>query len=115
MKIAKPGDLFGEVALLCDCRRTASVKTTNYSTLARIDKPTFKDMCQQFGDLAEKLKENLKGYQDKLKLFLKVSLVNIPFFRNLSENTIEEITYLLKQKYYDPNEIIKRAGKYFTD
>ena len=111
MKIVKPGDLFGEVALLCDCRRTASVKTTNYSTLARIDKLTFKDMCQQFGDLAKKLKENLKGYQDKLKVFLKVSLGDLPFFRNLSKDSIEEVTYHLKQKYYDPNDIIVRGGK----
>ncbi|CAI2375579.1 unnamed protein product [Moneuplotes crassus] len=111
VKKVKPGDVFGEVALLCGCRRTASVKTTNYSTLAKIDKPTFKDMCVQFPDLKDKMKENLKKYQDKLKLFLKVILRAIPFFQDLSEESIEEITYHLKQKSFDSNEVIERAGE----
>lgn len=88
------------------------MKTTNYSTLAKIDKPTFKDMCVQFPDLKDKMKENLKKYQDKLKLFLKVSLRAIPFFQDLSEESIEEITYHLKQKSFDSNEVIERAGKH---
>ena len=67
-------------------------------------------MCQQYGDLVSKMKENLKGYQDKLKIFLKMSLKDIPFFSNLSEDSIEEATYFLKQKYYDQNDIIVREG-----
>ena len=67
-------------------------------------------MCQQYVDFADKMKKNLKTYQDKLKMFLKVSLKAIPFFSDLKENTIEELTYHLKQKYYEPSEIIVRAG-----
>ncbi|CAI2372991.1 unnamed protein product [Moneuplotes crassus] len=106
----KPGDLFGEVAILCGSRRTASVKTTNYSTLAFVCKPTFKDMCQQFPDIVEKMKQNLKKYQDRLKLFCKYSIKEIPFFKRLSEESIEEVTYHLQQKYYDANDIIFREG-----
>lgn len=109
--VIKPGDLFGEVALLCGCKRTASVKTNNYSTLASLDKHAFRDMCHQYVDVREKLKQNLKSYTDKLKMFLKFTLKSIPFMRNLSDEAIEEVTYHLKQKYVDENEIIYRAGE----
>lgn len=91
------------------------MKTTNYSTLAFINKPTFKDMCQQFPDLEVKMKENLKKYQDRLKLFCKLSLKEIPYLKKLSEKSLEEITYHLKQKYYDANDIIFRAGDAVED
>jgi signal-transduction protein with cAMP-binding, CBS, and nucleotidyltransferase domain len=56
------------------------------------------------------MKAKLKTYNDKLKVFLKVMLKAIPFMRNLSAESIEEVTYHLKQKYYDPNEVIFRPG-----
>ena len=108
--IIGPGDLFGEIALLCGCKRTASVKTNNYSTLARIDRASFKDMCQQHPELTLLLKEKMKTYNDKLKMFLKLILRTIPFMKNLSDDSIEEVSYHLKQSYYDPDEIIFRAG-----
>lgn len=67
-------------------------------------------MCQQYPSLTEKMKAKLKTYNDKLKIFLKVILKSIPFMKNLSAESIEEVTYHLKQKYYDPNEVIFRPG-----
>jgi len=91
--IIKPGDLFGEIALLCGCKRTASVKTSTYSTLARIDRANFKDMCQQFVDVTDKLKVKMRTYKDKLKAFLKIMLRNVPYLQALSNETIEELTF----------------------
>lgn len=67
-------------------------------------------MCQQYIELTQKMKEKLKTYNDKLKVFLKCILRTIPFMHDLSDESIEEVTYHLKQKYYDPGEIIFRAG-----
>jgi len=108
--IIKPGDLFGEIALLCGCKRTASVKTSTYSTLARIDRANFKDMCQQYVGLTDKLKAKLKTYNDKLKIFLKLILRSVPFMKKLCNDSVEEVTYHLKQRYFDPDEVIFRAG-----
>jgi hypothetical protein len=44
VNIIAPGDLFGEVALICNYKRTATVKTRNKSTLAFIIKSVFKDV-----------------------------------------------------------------------
>lgn len=40
----EPGDFFGEVALVTRTRRTATVTTTEPSTLLAIDEPEFRDL-----------------------------------------------------------------------
>ena len=45
-----PGDYFGEVALLFDCYRTASVRTTNYCVIARVEKEIFLSCHKSFLD-----------------------------------------------------------------
>lgn len=106
----KSGELFGEISLICGCKRTATVRTNNYTTLAYIDKHVFQDMCQQFVEVRLRLKHKLKSYNDKLKVFLKTLLQSIPFMSDLSNETLEEVSYHLKQKYYDADEIIYREG-----
>lgn len=38
VRILKPGHLFGEVALLYNCKRTATVISKNYCTMAKLNK-----------------------------------------------------------------------------
>jgi len=44
----KHGDYFGECALLYDCKRSATVVTTNYCTFSRIEKEPFKEFIKDF-------------------------------------------------------------------
>ena len=103
-------DIFGEIALLLNYKRTATVRTRNYSTIAVVNRSTFEDMWQQYFKIRNKLKEKLKTYSDKMKLFWKTSLNSLPFLDNLKEEIIEEIAYHLKQKYHKEDEIIYRTG-----
>jgi len=38
IKFMRPGDYFGEISLIYGCKRTASVISTKYSTLAMLSK-----------------------------------------------------------------------------
>jgi CRP-like cAMP-binding protein len=49
-------------------------------------------------------------YNDKLKAFLKIVIKNVPYMCNLDDDTVNEITYHLKQKYYDKDDIIYKPG-----
>ena len=113
--VLEPGDIFGEIALLLNCKRTATVRTSNYTTIACVNKPTFQDLCQQYIELSYKLREKLKSYNDKIKLFFYTSLRSIDFMSNLDNDIIEEITYHLKQTYYNADETICKAGDYVAN
>ena len=50
------GKCFGEVALIANTKRTASVKSKNYCTLAALGEENFYEMCQYFPDIFFKMK-----------------------------------------------------------
>lgn len=105
-----PGDLFGEISLLLGQSRTATVKTSKYSTIAYLTKNDFDTVCHQFPAFAAKLKNKMKEYKDSYKLFTKELVKNVDYICNLSDDTIEEVTYYLEQRHYEKDKIIFRAG-----
>jgi len=44
LRTLRPGDFFGEIALVARTRRTATVRTTEPSKLLAVDEPTFRDL-----------------------------------------------------------------------
>ena len=71
IKVLIPGSMFGEIGLICDCNRTASVKCKNYTTCAYIDREQFMFLCENFPDHAFKIKRGIRRYQDRNKQFQK--------------------------------------------
>ena len=59
-----PGNYFGELAILFNCNRTATVRTTNYCNFARIEKSYFLNSHEKF---IEQLKYKSFDYNDGLK------------------------------------------------
>jgi len=51
------GDYFGELALITSAPRSATVKSSNYCTLAGLSSKTFYDLCSKFPDIFMKMKE----------------------------------------------------------
>jgi CRP-like cAMP-binding protein len=78
------GEMFGEIALLTDQHRTATVKSSNYCTLASMKKKTFFEMCQNFPDLIVKMKEKSLEYQDPWKQFKMKLLSQVDYFKDIS-------------------------------
>ena len=108
VNVISDGNLFGEIAMLNKCQRTATVKTVNYCTIASITKQEFEDICIQYPYTQGKLKEGMRKYSDKLKVFQKLVLSDI-YTKHLEDETLEEMTYTIKQKYYEQDKVIFRA------
>jgi CRP-like cAMP-binding protein len=105
-----PGDLFGEVAILNDCRRTATVTANNYSTIAYLSKELFYNIFNKNQVALKVLKDGRKNYQDEWKVFMKDNLRYITYMKSLDNDTIEDLTYYLKEEIYQAGDIIFRAG-----
>jgi CRP-like cAMP-binding protein len=45
VKVMVEGDHIGEIGLIYRCKRTASVISRNYNTLARLGKERYREMC----------------------------------------------------------------------
>lgn len=106
----KKGDLFGEVALLNNSKRTATVKASNYSTIAHIEKDSFFRIFIKHTDAFKDIKDKRKEYQDEYKLFVKDNLRYIDYIKNCEEDTVEELSYHIKEESFEADTIIFKAG-----
>jgi len=58
----------------------------------------------------EILKSGRNNYQDNWKLFMKTLIRYVGYIKQYSEETVEELTYLLKQETYNAGDIIFKSG-----
>lgn len=93
----KTGDAFGELALLYNAPRAASVKATSDCTLFSLDRPTFTHLVK--GSMAERRKL-LMSFIDKIELF-----------DTLRETEKEKICDCFKSLSYDDGEYLIRESE----
>lgn len=96
VKILLPGALFGEVALIANCKRTATIKSLNYCTCASLTATYFKEMCRLYPEAFSKLKEKMRQYNDKWKEFLIKLVQGVSYFKGLTRIAEEELIYSMK-------------------
>lgn len=49
----RPGEYFGEISMIYGCKRTATVVSRKYSTLAQLTRAKFKEIVTEFPELLE--------------------------------------------------------------
>ena len=65
-----PGELFGEVAVLCDRPRTASIVAEGQTTILRLGAEELRDLLVEFPDLAMELIRRLAARLEKTSIDL---------------------------------------------
>jgi CRP-like cAMP-binding protein len=68
------GEFFGEISLIYGCKRTATIKSAKYSTLAKLNKKNYEDILLEFPDLKDSLKSFIYKYDDRMKRFIMKSI-----------------------------------------
>ncbi|XP_076454893.1 cGMP-dependent protein kinase 1-like isoform X2 [Babylonia areolata] len=90
------GKVFGELAILYNCTRTASVKALVNCRLWAIDRPCFQSIMMRTGLLRH----------TEHMVFLR----SVPTFEGLPEETLSKIADVLEEAHYNNGEYIIRQG-----
>ena len=91
------GDHFGEIGLIYNCMRSATVTSNNYCTLAELRKSDYNDISEQFMNLTNKFKNQIHLYDDELKIFLEKEMNKVPYFEPLSIHTKTELLFSMER------------------
>ena len=112
VKTLNEGSHFGEVAIIKDCRRTASVISHNYSTWAQIEQEDFKGIMVMYPFIKKTMEKHMRiDYRDKWKTFIKRSLRNIDYLsEGIPDVIIDEISYMLEPITVNTGSYIFKRG-----
>ena len=77
------------------------MKAKNYTTSAFLRKNQFQELCIQFPEVAQRIKERMSRYKDRNTLFRKSIIRNTDITDGLSDRTIEELSYGLKELFLE--------------
>ena len=69
--------------MIFNSKRTASVKSLNYGTLALLSKKGYKVLLNNFAGLERCFKEYIFKYKDDLRTFLEMEADKIDYFKPL--------------------------------
>ena len=100
------GDHFGEIGLIYNSKRTATVKSLNYGSLARMTESGFKTLSGQFPGMVTAFKNYIFKYKDDLRTFLEMECDKIEYFRDLSMVTKQELMYNMDRQTYKEGQTI---------
>jgi cGMP-dependent protein kinase 1 len=96
VKLLNSGDSFGEMALLHDTPRTASVLSVTNCSLWCLDRKTFRSTVEAL---------ELVNYEEN-KLFIN----SIPIFESLTPNQKENLLHSLTSHFFIPGSVIVNEG-----
>lgn len=92
-------DNFGEISLIYECKRTCSVISSNYCTLATLSRSDFIECKRQsqFDSIERKFKQQICFYEDNVKLFIENELNKINYFKDLDSMTKNDIIFSMER------------------
>ncbi|KAA0718250.1 cGMP-dependent protein kinase 1 [Triplophysa tibetana] len=91
-----PGKVFGELAILYNCTRTATVKTVTAVKLWAIDRQCFQTIMMRTGLIKH------AEYMELLK--------SVPTFQGLPEEILSKLADVLEETHYEDGDYIIRQG-----
>ncbi|XP_065153380.1 cGMP-dependent protein kinase 2 [Paramisgurnus dabryanus] len=93
----RPGTAFGELAILYNCKRTATVKAVTQSHIWALDRQTFQSIM---------MRSTQARHEEYFSFLRSVSLL-----RDLPEEKLAKIVDCLEVDYFDKGEYIIREGE----
>jgi hypothetical protein len=105
-------DLFGEISMVYGCKRTCTVVSKNYCTLATISRPDYVELKRDINlsNFESQLKKNMCFYDDPIKLFIEYELNKIAYFQDLSPLTKNDVIFSMEHTKRMEGDYIVKSG-----
>jgi CRP-like cAMP-binding protein len=95
VKSLGPGSLFGEVAMIFNTTRSASVRSTEYSTLAQLPSEKLSNLFTKFPSFKTVLIKGLSLYKDPYRVFIEKTLSKLKYLHGLDSASFSTLVYSL--------------------
>jgi len=92
--------------MMFEGKRTATVRSENYGTLAMLKRSHFNELAKTFDKFKEAWSNQMYKYQDDLTMWLAIEMDKIPYFRSLSLSTKQEIIYNMERHTYEKGSLL---------
>ena len=106
------GAHFGGVSLIFGCRRTASVISSNYCTLASLTSKDLRKTDDTFHSLRSNFKKFTVKYEDELKMFLEFEMEKIPYWKDISMASKQDLIYAMVRVEKPDGAMLCKAGDF---
>eukprot|EP00347_Sterkiella_histriomuscorum_P003990 403362169 len=106
------GAMFGEIGLIYNCQRTASVRSKNYCIIETLHKEHFQNIKTfRNKSLYKQFMFSTYNYQDTYTIFLKNLMSKVvDYLKDLENKPMTEIIFHIQQQYYPKDSIIVNQG-----
>lgn len=95
VKLLLQGSYFGEIAVLFETTRTATVKSIDFASLAVLGKDKLGSLFNKFPTIKKSLMAGIIKYKDPYQMFIEKSLNKLTYFQGLPGNSLNKIIYSL--------------------
>lgn len=105
MRRLSVGDHFGEISVIYNCKRSATVVSNKYATIGCLPKSKYKQLLFKYQEINDLFMEKLYTYDDSLKLFKEDRLRQTPYFKHASEESLHHALFGLKHEIYEKGHV----------
>jgi CRP-like cAMP-binding protein len=109
-KILVEGNMFGEISLLYNCPRTASIVSKNYNTMGCILDQRFKDLVGEYPELKMMLEKHVFTYMEPKKMFYYKNLLKVEYFKGISTDIFHKLFFRFEPIALDPGDVLLYEG-----
>jgi hypothetical protein len=105
------GNYFGELSLLTNLRRTATIYSISATTCGWIETEDFHSLVHQNSDIKAVLVKNLNKYKDSHIKFLITMVKNVPQLRRMQIPSLRALAFILRDQAAPADSPILRTGQ----
>jgi CRP-like cAMP-binding protein len=105
------GSHFGDIAMFYQTKRTATVISGDFSTLAKLSVENYKDLVKKMPEFQSMVEKCVQGYNDESKKHMYAMLKKIEFLKEgVPDVILNKLVYTTPAVQYDPGTMIFKPG-----